>query len=112
MNTPELKMQAACVKWLRNERPETRGLFFAVNNNSEHIGRAMIRKSIGTIAGVSDTIFLWKGKAYFIEFKTVKGRQSSEQKRWQKIVEDNGFNYYIVRSLDEFKNLINSIMGK
>ena len=112
MNTPELKMQAACVKWLRNERPETRGLFFAVNNNSENKRKGAKHKTIGVTPGVSDTIFLWKGKAHLIELKTPTGKQSPDQKRWQKIVEDNGFNYYIVRSLDEFKTLINSIMGK
>src|SRR5690554_6899601 len=36
----EAQIQAACVKWLWNTHPLTRGLFFAVNNNSEHVARA------------------------------------------------------------------------
>ena len=79
----EAQIQAACVTWLWNTYPQTRGLFFAVNNNSEHVARAMNRKAVGLVAGVSDTIFLWRGKALLIEFKTPTGRQSAKQKEWQ-----------------------------
>jgi len=106
----ESKNQSNCVKWLWNEHPETRGCFFAVNNNSEHIARAMQRKAIGLVKGVSDTIFLWKSKAYLIEFKTDAGRQSPEQKRWETAVTKQGFQYFIIRSLKEFKELMSSIL--
>lgn len=85
-------------------------MFFAVNNNSEHVARAMSRKSVGLVAGVSDTIFLWEGEAHLIEFKTPTGRQSAKQKDWQNKVSAAGFWYYIIRSLDEFKDLINEII--
>ena len=92
----EAQIQAACVTWLWNTYPQTRGLFFAVNNNSEHVARAMNRKAVGLVAGVSDTIFLWRGTALLIEFKTPTGRQSAN-KRVAGKAEAAGFRYYIVR---------------
>ena len=106
----EAQIQAACVTWLWNTYPQTRGLFFAINNNSEHVARAMNRKAVGLVAGVSDTIFLWRGKALLIEFKTPTGRQSAKQKEWQEKVETQGFSYHIVRSVEDFKQLIEGII--
>lgn len=106
----EQQLQAACVKWLWNEHPETRGLFFAVNNNSEHVARAMNRKAVGMVAGVSDTIFLWRGVAYLIEFKTETGKQSLKQKQWQETVETHDFLYLVVRSEGEFRELVREII--
>lgn len=107
----EQQLQAACVKWLWNEHPETRGLFFAVNNNSEHVARAMNRKAVGMVAGVSDTIFLWRGVAYLIEFKTETGKQSSKQKQWQETVKTHDFLYFVVRSEYQFKKVIGDIIS-
>jgi len=106
----EQQIQTACVKWLWNTHPETRGLFFAVNNNSEHVARAMNRKAVGVVPGVSDTVFLWNGQAYLIEFKTLKGRQSDVQKRWEAKVTEQGFKYSLIRSESEFRELIESII--
>ena len=66
----------------------------------------MNRKAVGLVAGVSDTIFLWRGTALLIEFKTPTGRQSAKQKEWQAKAEAQGFRYYIVRSLEDFQDLI------
>lgn len=106
----ESQIQSSCVAWLWNTHPETRGLFFSVTNNSEHIARAMQRKSLGLVSGVSDCLFLWHGKTYCFEFKNESGRQSEAQKIWETKVFKHGFEYYIVRSLDEFKGVINSIL--
>lgn len=106
----ESQLQSTCVIWLWNERPETRGLFFAITNNSENVGRAMQRKSLGLVSGVADTCFLWSGKAHFIEFKTADGIQSIRQKEWQRTVETHGIDYYVVRSFLQFKDLIDEII--
>lgn len=106
----ESQIQAACVTWLWNTYPQTRGLFFAVNNNSEHVARAMNRKAVGLVAGVSDTIFLWNRAVWLIEFKTPTGTQSAKQKEWEAKVNEAGFDYRIVRSLEEFKQLIEEIL--
>lgn len=106
----ESQIQAACVTWLWNTHPETRTLFFSVTNNSEHIARAMQRKSLGLISGVSDCLFIWRSTLYCFEFKTDKGRQSPAQIEWERKVTEQGINYYIIRSLDQFQHQINQIL--
>lgn len=104
----EAQLQSRCVIWLRNNYPQTHGLFFAVNNNSIHAHAGGTMKALGVIAGVADTIFLWEGKAYFLEFKTQEGRQSKAQREWQETVEQAGFRYEIIRSFEEFQEFIAS----
>ena len=106
----EAQIQSECVLWLWNNHPETRGLFFSVTNNSEHIARAMQRKSLGLIPGVSDTLFMWKGRTYCLEFKTPSGSQSPAQKEWEAKVTTHGFDYQIIRSFEQFKNIIETIL--
>ena len=49
-------------------------------------------------------IFMFKnGKTVFVEVKTEKGIQSEIQKYRQKQMIDNGFEYFLVRSLEDFK---------
>ena len=106
----EAQIQASCVMWLWNMHPQTRGLFFSVTNNSEHIARAMQRKAIGLIPGVSDCLFIWRGQLYCFEFKTEIGRQSPPQKEWEAKAVNQGAKYYLVRSLEQFQTLIKEIL--
>jgi hypothetical protein len=55
------------------------------------------------IAGVSDLIMIEPSRVIFIEVKTPIGKQSENQIKFQKKVELLGFEYWLVRSLDEFK---------
>lgn len=71
----------------------------ATRNNSKYI------KS-GVLAGVSDLIVLKNGKSYFVELKDYKGKQSDKQKEFENIVTLQGFKYFLVRSLDEFKKIV------
>lgn len=117
-NHSEAHIQASAVLWMNNDRPETRGLFFCVNNeNSRSIYESSrqqlisgsIRRMIGVVAGVSDTIlFIPRGKyhAACFEFKTESGKQSESQRIWQEKVEREGYYYTLVRSLDEFKDKV------
>lgn len=70
----------------------------ATRNNSKYI------KS-GVLAGVSDLICINNGEVLFIECKDDKGKQSEKQKDFEKIVSLQGFKYYLVRSLEEFKHI-------
>ncbi len=63
-------------------------------------------QGLGAMSGVSDTIVMLPGHILFVEFKSKKGRQSEEQKIFQHKVESLGFEYFIIRSLDEFMALI------
>lgn len=111
--SPEMHIQAECVKWLWNEKPETRGLFFHVENELSMAGNnaalGAIRRAQGIVKGVSDCILLIKRGDYgalLVEFKTDIGRQSQVQKEWQVKVEKEGYYYTVCRSLDEFKKII------
>lgn len=62
--------------------------------------------STGLMGGVSDLIVLFPNKCIFVECKTKIGKQSDKQKDFQQIVEALGFEYWLVRSLEDFKTKI------
>jgi len=106
----ESALQSKCVKWLWNSHPETRGLFFEINNNPLNAVDGANRRAMGMVKGVADTCFLWEGKAHFIEFKDEKGRQSKDQIHWETVVSFAGFHYFIVRCEGDFRTIIEMIM--
>lgn len=111
MEKTESRIQQDCFIWLWNAHPETRKLLFSVpNGGSRNPIEAKRLKAEGLIPGVSDLIFLWKGNSYFIEMKTDKGHQQRNQVEWQRIVEAQGFRYFVCRSLMQFQWIINSIL--
>jgi hypothetical protein len=71
----------------------------ATRNNSKYI-------QSGVLAGVSDLIVLNNGKTHFVELKDYKGKQSEKQKEFENKVISQGFEYFLVRSLDEFKKIV------
>ena len=85
-----------------------RGLIFSIpNGGTRNKLEAITMKATGLLAGASDLIvILPNGKLFFIELKIEKGIQSDKQKEFENRVSDLGFEYKIIRSLDEFKNFI------
>lgn len=85
-----------------------RGLIFSIpNGGSRNIREAMTLKATGILSGVSDLIvILPNGKLLFVEVKIDKGIQSEAQKDFENRVNALGYEYHLVRSLDEFKDLI------
>lgn len=69
-------------------------------------------KAMGMVNGVSDTIVVLPNKTLFCEFKVQDGRQSDKQKEFQQIVTDLGQEYHVVRSLEQFKEIINEKINK
>lgn len=106
----EMRIQADCVRWAWNERPETRRLLFHVQNELDRPdANAMLgarRRAEGIVRGVSDLILLIVRGPYhglMIEMKRPDGYQSSYQREWQKIVEAQGYKYVVCRSLEQFQ---------
>jgi hypothetical protein len=62
---------------------------------------------MGVVAGVADMMYLSDTGLIAIEFKTITGRQSDVQKRWQETIEAAGYRYYIIRSFEQFKETLN-----
>lgn len=108
----ESKIQHSCVVWFRTTFPKAAGLLFSVPNGGWRGPKAgAVMKYEGQLKGVSDLILLFPshGKSSLcIEMKVPPkkgsraGRQESEQKAWQELVESYGSVYVICRGLMEF----------
>lgn len=112
----ESQIQQQCVKWFRLQYADLALLLFAVpNGGARNKLEAGIMKGEGVTAGVADMLFLFPNAEHHglcIEFKTPKGRQQDSQKRFQRKVEAFGYRYEIVRSFEEFVNLIRNYLSK
>lgn len=117
MTHAEHKIQASIVDWFAYAYPQYRGgLFFAVPNGGHRdIQTAARLKAEGVTAGVSDLILLIARRGWHalcVEVKTAVGRQSPSQKAWEAQVTAQGFRYAVVRSLDDFAELVENYLGE
>ena len=79
------------------------GLFFTPDGRPIEIG----------IPGESDlTLFCRGGRTVFIEVKTGTGRQSKKQKKFQAAVERLGFEYKILRSVEDAERFIEDVRNE
>jgi hypothetical protein len=106
----EWKIQASMVAWFGRNFRDQRDLLCANNNNSQNRIAGARNNMIGIRSGRADLTLYWSGRAYHIEVKTPTGTQSESQREFQRLVESNGFEYYIVQSKEEFITLIERIM--
>lgn len=106
-------LQAEIVKWYNNNYClstfEKRGIIFSVpNGGTRNKIEAMILKATGLLAGVSDLIvILPNSKILFIELKNEKGIQHEKQKDFENRINKLNLPYYLIRSLEQFKTIIN-----
>lgn len=115
--SPEMRIQADCVRAAWNDFPETRNLLFHVENENPHGNSFVgaIRRAQGVIRGVSDLVLLLpRGKwhALLIEMKTKDGSQSKWQKEWQALVESHGYRYEVIRSEEDFRALLTEYLAE
>jgi len=104
-------IQAECYMWFNNTHKDLRGLLFAVPNGGARSAlQGKIFKMTGVVAGVSDMLFMYKGNTFCFELKTNTGTQSEKQQDWEKKVSKHGFQYFIIRDLSTFSQIVNSII--
>ena len=110
----EDQLQQQIIIWFKNEyQMHGKGLIFSVpNGGSRNLLEAKKLKQTGAMAGVSDLIVLLPSKCLFIELKTEKGTQSEVQKIFEERVKNLNFDYFIIRSLEDFKTLIDNQQPK
>lgn len=84
-------------------------IFHVANERMGSIGTAMHFKRMGVRPGVADWLVFRPGRCVAIENKDDEGTQNADQERFQKQWEAAGHAYYVVRTLQEFKDLINAI---
>ena len=110
MNRAEEVLQQKCFTWFHNQHPSLRGTMWLVHNNPKNGREGAILKGMGLVKGVSDISWLHGGIYYGIEFKTETGRQSPEQKQWDRAVTEQGGVYVIIRSFEEFCTFVQSVI--
>ena len=65
--------------------------------------------SIPQSKGAPDLIIFWRGKTYFVELKSKKGRLKPEQKEWKKIILSQNFPFLIFRDINLFKKWLDGL---
>jgi hypothetical protein len=58
-------------------------------------------RDAGLVSGAPDLIVLKDGKVFFLEVKTKTGRMRPSQKLFAERLRQHGFDYFVVRSLDD-----------
>lgn len=106
----EHRIQCACVNWFRLQYPDHASALFAVPNGGrrDRVSGAKL-KAEGALPGVSDLILLLpRGRHHglLIEMKTERGKQSQAQRDWQRDMVHRGYKYMVIRSIDEFIDMV------
>lgn len=106
----ESRIQQDCIRYFRNmyclKHHNPQMVMFSVPNEGKDLREQLKKKATGLMKGVSDTIIIFPNKVVFCEFKDLKGKQRPDQKLFQEKVILLGHDYWIVRSIEEFKHLI------
>jgi hypothetical protein len=105
----ESKIQSEIFIWFRNENLGTNNIIFSVPNEGSNVKEQMYKKSMGMLSGASDLICIYNGQLLFVECKDGKGKQSEKQIDFERKVKANGFEYVVVRSLEQFKWIISQL---
>lgn len=108
-NRKEHNLQAICVRWFRLKYKPDRAIIFAIpNGGSRNEREGANLKREGVTAGAPDLLVVHTGGTIFIEMKTEDrgSRQSPAQKEFQRILEGLGKKYYVVRSFNDFMNIV------
>jgi hypothetical protein len=104
----ESLIQASCIEWFKNnyclKHHNPRFDIFSVPNEATWNNNNF--KALGVRKGVSDLIVVLNNKILFIEMKDPKGNQSEEQIDFEEVLTNLGHEYFIIRSLEQFKKLI------
>lgn len=102
MATPEGKIQAAVLNYLKKE-----GVFCWRQNNLPVYDKKIngYRAHTG-LKGVPDIISIINGRFVGFEVKTARGKQNADQKLFEKRTNQNGGAYFVVRSVDDARKAL------
>lgn len=109
MEKSESRIQAEIVTFARNELGIPVGCLFSVPNEGKRtVVNASRLIAQGLVSGVPDLVLCISGKVFFFEVKDAKGRASKRQELVHGNLKNQGFEVFIVRSLEDFKNCLSS----
>ena len=116
----EDNLQKACLKWFDLQFPDLYYSLYHVPNqrkNNLRQGRngqwynpeGSKLKQMGVRPGISDLVFSYQGVTSYIELKSKSGSQTPDQKEFQDHITQQGFEYYIIDSFEDFQSLIRTL---
>lgn len=108
----EDRLQAEIVAWFTNtyclKHHNPRLMIFAIpNGGNRNKIEAMKFKATGLLAGASDLVVVLPNSIFFVELKTEIGIQSDPQIDFEERIIKLGFEYIIIKSLEQFKQWLN-----
>jgi hypothetical protein len=111
----EADIKRAVEDYLQYGQNQGKWVFLRLNSGEFIEVRGKTRRRIkGCPKGTADFLVITKGEicllpkccCIFIEVKSSTGRQSPEQKNFEYLVEVQGAEYYIVRSVEELQKIL------
>lgn len=109
----EERIQYEIVEYFRNafcrKVCNPRCAIMSIPNDGKDMKEQMRKLATGMLPGASDMIVILPNTVVFVEVKTDIGRQSDVQKEFERRVNALGFDYWLVRSLEEFKTKLSSL---
>ena len=104
---PEFIVQQSIVRWFRVQHSDK--LIFSVPNEGANSARATSKlKKIGLLAGAPDLVVCLPSKTIFVEVKRKDGYQRPNQEIVEARLCNLGLDYFLVKSLEDFMELIDS----
>jgi len=106
MNIPEKVIQKHIIEYLRFTgavagKTKTTGVYDAK--------RRCFRKDPMLFSGFPDLAFFYKKTFGFVEVKSKTGKQSDEQRMFEKLCNDSGIIYILAKSVDDVRNILEKI---
>jgi len=105
-------LQKDVVELLLTYEAQRKLTFTAVTNNVPYTGWKAIKstekfKELGMRPGFPDmAIFRFEGLPIFIELKSKKGQLQDNQEDWRDTLQAMGFSWYLIRSVDDVKEVL------
>lgn len=98
----EHTLQLECISFFRNQfERHGKGVIIPVLNEL-----ASKRKDLVICLGCSDLILVMNNRVIFCELKVGYNQQQQNQKEFEKVVNRLGYEYHLIRSLNEFQNIL------
>ena len=111
MEINENRLTQNCFEWFNNnfclKHHPFRGICFHIPNEGQH---KLV--SIGVLPGVADICIVYMGKVAWFELKTPEGKRTQKKKNFENQkdfeirVQQQGQNYYLCLSLEEFQQAV------
>lgn len=115
MKHEEEDLQVACVRWFDYQYQKIKPLLHASPNGGYRRAIEAKRfKAMGTRPGFPDLFLSIPNRLYhglYLELKVGKNKQTDHQKEYQRLVEEQGYRYAVIRSFPEFMEQIESYIN-